>query len=511
MKLAHDLLTEPILSWRDRERQRHKTTLPGVLAQIASGKLADFPQLRAHQFHPWCMFLTQLAAIALHRAKQSDPCLSEEKWRELLLVLTSGKHEPWCLLVEDLSKPAFFQPPVPEGSVDGWKEKEHPDDVDMLATAKNHDVKTSIISSDDIEAWVYALMTLQTMQGYYGSKKYGIARMNKGNASRPRVGLTNELSVTSRFKRDLDVLFACWPKLISLGYRDTGKALIWTQPWDGKTTLAMNDLSPHFIEICRRMRCFPMNRGLKCECSTSEDRFCLPNVDGGDVGDPWIPIERSKGALNIRDNGFDYKLLTKLLLGDDFNQAPAQILRSDDHDPVYFVGAALARIEGGTEGLHERTLPLRGKALRMMFHPDDNVAFAARSQERVFRTKIMRNDVLQRALKELALKRVRRLTAKRLTTGGDWLSHNFDARVDEIFFDHLFATLELDNEKARLAWDCKLHKIAKIELQQVIDRACIEDIRRYEAISRAESKFDRCLSDRFPDVVATKAEQGAHP
>lgn len=68
MTTAHDLLAEPLLSWRDDEGERARTTLPGILEALASGRLTDFPRLRAHQIHPWCMFLTQLAAIALRRA-----------------------------------------------------------------------------------------------------------------------------------------------------------------------------------------------------------------------------------------------------------------------------------------------------------------------------------------------------------------------------------------------------------------------------------------------------------
>jgi CRISPR system Cascade subunit CasA len=39
------------------------------------------------------------------------------------------------------------------------------------------------------EHWFYALLTLQTMQGFLGAGNYGISRMNGGFASRPSVGL----------------------------------------------------------------------------------------------------------------------------------------------------------------------------------------------------------------------------------------------------------------------------------------------------------------------------------
>src|ERR1700737_1757656 len=83
MTMVHDLIVEPLLGWRDGARTRGTTTLPGILAQLASGELADFPHVRAHQLDPWSMFLTQLAAIALHHAERTDPQLSEEEWRSL--------------------------------------------------------------------------------------------------------------------------------------------------------------------------------------------------------------------------------------------------------------------------------------------------------------------------------------------------------------------------------------------------------------------------------------------
>ena len=69
--MVHDLLIEPVISWRDTRRQRGSATLPGVLAKLGTGELSDFPVARAHQLEPWCMFLTQLAAIALRRFSAS--------------------------------------------------------------------------------------------------------------------------------------------------------------------------------------------------------------------------------------------------------------------------------------------------------------------------------------------------------------------------------------------------------------------------------------------------------
>lgn len=491
--MAHDLLVEPILSWRDGRRRRGKTTLPGLLARLASGELADFPRVRTHQLDPWCMFLTQLAAIALHRARQSDPRISEDQWCQLLLALTDGAHEPWTLVVGDLSKPAFFQPPVPSGTIAGWKTSGSPDDIDVLATAKNHDVKAGLMHADEPEAWVYALCTLQTMQGYPGRGYNRVARMNGGYGNRPRVGLAADQSLSSRFLRDVVVLLDAWPILLHRGYSDKGVALVWTEAWDGRTSLAMHELAPHFIEVCWRTRCRADGVRLSCLYTTTQARRCLPEIETGDVGDPWIPVERATHkALTVGPNGLDYRLLTRLLFEGDFEPAAAQEPRIADGDPVLFIASALARGQGKTEGLHERALVLAGSVRRRLGEVDGRAVLGRRASARVTAAATMRKKVLYPALKQLAL-------------GGKPMPDDLDARVDDMFFDHLFETLTMGDDDARLAFEQRLAELAWRELQRAIDRCGCADARRFRAISDAERMFRACLRKSFPDAAAARA------
>ena len=496
--MDHDLLVDPLLTWRDTERRRGKTTLPGLLARLATGELGDFARVRAHQFHPWCMFLTQLAAIALHRAGSADPRLSDEGWRELLLGLTGGRHEPWSVVVEDLGRPAFFQPPVPEGTVDGWKRCESPDDIDILVTAKNHDVKAGVVRGEDLEGWVYAIATLQTMQGYPGRGYTRVARMKGGYGNRPRVGRASDHGLASRFLRDVEVLLTVWPGLLERGYRDDGVALVWAEPWDGGTSLAMGDLAPHFIEVCWRVRCRPTAYGPHWLYTTTRSRRCLPEVDDGDVGDPWIPVGRAAGgALTVGSRGFDYRLLVQLLFEADFEPAAAQKPREGDGDPVLFLASALARGQGKTQGLHERTLTLSGEARLKIGQPDTRASLGRRASERVLAADRMRSKVLFPALKQIAL-------------GDRVVDDEFTARVDDMFFDHLFATLDQSDDEAKFAFDRRLGGIAWTELQRAIEQCSVADARKFKAISEAEGVFRGCLKKNFPDLVAVQAkDEGA--
>lgn len=500
MTTAHNLITEPLLSWRDASRRRHKGTLPAILAALGDGTLGDFPRARAHQLDPWSMFLTQLAAIALHRSDRSDPRLSEEDWRSLLLGLTDGALEPWCLVVEDLYKPAFLQPPVPEGDIRDWKCHEHPDDLDVLVTSKSHDVKASLISGDDVEAWILSLVTLQTMQGYPGRGYNRISRMKGGYGSRPRVGLAPDRSLSARFVRDIDVLLGSWDALLHRGFREGGCALAWLPPWDGTSSLAMPDLSPHFIEICWRARCQSSAGSVICKYSTTETRRCLPEVDNGDAGDAWVPVERDgQGALTVGRGGFHYQLLAKLVFGGDFEDAAAQEFRPSDGDPMLFLASVMARGQGKTEGLHQRTLYLTGTPRRRLGRPDERAAIAVRAGHNVRQAEKMRSKVLFPALKKVSI-------------DGQSVDDEFYARIDEVFFDDLFASLDQEDEEAGLAWDRRLHEVAWVELQRAIDRCCVPSARWYRAVSDAESVFRVYLRKQFPTLVAAmepNALQGA--
>ena len=436
------------------------------------------------------MFLTQLAAIALHRAGRTDPRLDEDAWRRLLLALTEGRHEPWCVVVEDLGQPAFFQPPVPEASLNGWRTQASPDDIDVLVTAKAHDVKASLISGDDIEAWVYALVTLQTTQGYPGRGYTGVARMKGGYGNRPRVGLAPDQSLAARFLRDVTVLHDVWPTLTARGFADDGIGLVWTLPWDGKASLALNELAPHFIEVCWRVRCASDSGRLLCRYTTTETRRCVPEVDTGDVGDPWAPVERDGGMLTIGSRGFHYDLLRRLLFENDFEPAATQSLRAGDPDPTLLVATALARGQGKTEGLHERVLELTGGARRRLGRPDTRAMVGRRAEERVAATEKMHTKVLYPALRQLG------------AVAGD----GFDSRVDELFFQLLFATLDETDDDARLTWDRQLRDLAEDELQLAISRCALPSARRYKVVSAAEGMFAGCLKKNFPDIHALRPE-----
>lgn len=166
--------------------QAGRFSLPGLLAALARDEVRSFPALRPHQRPAWHMFLVLLAALALDRAGHDMVPETEAIWRDLLLALMGGDPQPWALSAPD-DKPAFLQPPAPPGL--NWQPVETADGIDMLITARNHDQKQQAAREAEPEDWVFALVSLQTMEGYGGAGHQGIARMNGGSSSRPLLGL----------------------------------------------------------------------------------------------------------------------------------------------------------------------------------------------------------------------------------------------------------------------------------------------------------------------------------
>ena len=134
------------------------------------------------------------------------PDVLKDFWREGIRALTEAEgcadDGAWTLVVEDWSRPAFMQSPAPDARAYSPKALT-PDVLDLLPTAKNHDLKSSRLAAFEPEDWVFALISLQTMSGVFGSGNYGVARMNGGYGSRAVAGLTTALGPGGRFLEDV--------------------------------------------------------------------------------------------------------------------------------------------------------------------------------------------------------------------------------------------------------------------------------------------------------------------
>lgn len=358
------MIDDPLIPL-DRREGRRSTTLPGVLAALARDEVEGFPGLLAHQRHGWFLFLAQLGAIALHRAGLDRAPGEEAAWRSLLLALTDGEPDPWRLIVPDLGRPAFLQPPIGKGSLDGYALlATEPDGIDVLVTAKAHDVKPWRIGAAEPHHWLYALLTLQTMQGYSGKMNYGIARMNGGFASRPLVELTASRRWGQRFLRALRIARESRDAILDRhpDYYHGDLALLWLRDWSSETSLSLRDLDPFFIEICRRVRLVQGPDGRIRAWGRNSDVPRVAAKDAsGNLGDPWIPISTDGKALTVGAGGFGYELVVKLLDDEDYRATPSlRVLPDDPSEGLWLHLAVLVRGQGETQGLHERWLLVPG-------------------------------------------------------------------------------------------------------------------------------------------------------
>ena len=384
------------------------STLPSRGSSRGSGSdgSSALTAVQAHQQHAVHAFLVQLAALALTRAGAREVAHEEPAWRALLLDCARADGagaEAFALVVADLAKPAFLQPPVPEGTLVGLK-SEHArpsEELDVLITAKNHDVKVDRVESPSIEHWVYALVTLQTMQGFLGAGNYGIARMNGGFASRPCVAFASAHGAAARFARDVEALLGARVTLVDrFGFGAKGQlGLVWCAPWDGRMSLAFDALDPFFIEVCRRIRLTCDDGVIVAHRGSSK----VPRIDtkelSGHTGDAWTPVDGKDGkALTMTEEGFTYERVRRLLFG-EYQPGAAGKARPDGSDRLW-LGQVLVRGQGKTGGYHERWVPVPPKARRMFTVADERaklgkcaqrwVELAATARLRVLKPAILR-------------------------------------------------------------------------------------------------------------------------
>lgn len=519
----YSLLTQPLI----RTAPHGAMTLPGVIAALARDEVEGFPALRPHQSPGWHMFLVQLATLALHEADHPDIPEDETAWAALLRGLTSDftEDEPWRLVVADATQPAFLQPPVPDG-VTLSKNVPSADALDLLITSRNHDLKQAVARGGQLEDWLFALVSLQTGEGYGGAGNQGIARMNGGSSSRcmlalaPLPGTAGEdtKTMTPRpgawFRRDVSVLLETRGQQLEnyahLEYPATGGIkLTWLEPWPEGKQLQIKELDIWFIEVCRRIRLRQSGEALSARKGTSKATRIAARHLKGVLGDPFAPVNKTDNkSFTLGGGDFNYRKLTELVLSGDWElpllAQPASFER--EGDTLMLIAQALARGNSKTEGFKSRALPIGGKVSR---------ALGARRAElhELARKQMATIKIFDKALgKALAL----------ITAGGDrekvkkdHYAHARDARdhldqtADTIFFKYLWQRFEAQ-EKGKEALQQEEKRFAEAlfgKAQRIFEAArpaipCAS-IFRPRAEARAGQVFFGEIKHNFPELFGT--------
>jgi CRISPR system Cascade subunit CasA len=502
------LLTEPIIRYRrSSDGQTVSVSLPDLFVALAGDEVRDYPALRPHQRHPWHAFLVQLAAIALHKAERTAVFETAQEWRDALLALTPDDPDgaAWCL-VSPPNRPAFLQAAVVGGSISEWKSEAYAaDEIDMLVTSKNHDLKGSRACRAQPEDWLFSLLSLQTQEGFLGAGNYGISRMNGGFASKPGVGVAAVGLPGARWVRDIAALLARRDRTIEAhGFQDEGGlALVWLAPWDGLDSLSFAKLDPFYIEICRRLRLRCVDGKVMSVGTGSKAARIAAKQLNGLTGDAWTPIDLEGGkALTITANGFNYKLVSELMFGGKYLPPTTHNLDQPvSGSSLIFITQGIARGQGKTEGYHERRVPISPK-VRGLLITNQKAQLERISGQRITAIGDVRG-LLRYALVVLFesgdVKDIRQ-ASKAHEAKVRKFSASFEGTEDARFFSDLNEEIDAADPSAqRLQWLLGLVERAEAILKKAFDAGPRSGIQKYRAQSAALSRFHGGLhSDKFP-------------
>jgi CRISPR system Cascade subunit CasA len=504
-ELQFSLLTKPLIRYRRADDGCTVcASLPQLFVALAADEVRDYPALRPHQRHPWHAFLVQLAAIALHKAERTLAFETTDEWRDALLALTPDDPDgaAWCL-VSPPSRPALLQAAVVGGSIAEWKSEAFAaDEIDMLVTSKNHDIKGSRARRSQPEDWLFALLSLQTQEGILGAGNYGISRMNRGYASRPGVGVAAVGLHGARWMRDITALLAHRERTVEeRGLQgEDGLALVWLAPWDGLGSLSFSTLDPFYIEICRRIRLQSVGDEIKSIGTGSKAARIAAKELNGLTGDAWTPIDVEGGkALTITSNGFNYKLVSELMFGGKYQSPVAQNLtKSANEQNLVFIAQGVTRGQGKTEGYHERRVPISPKVRSLL---------VANQKEPLARLATQRIAVIGEVRKLLWLALAVLFASGNSgdsSEGNKAKASKFSAPLeraeDARFFDDLNEEIEATDRAAQhLQWTLGLVDRAEAILKIAFDAGPRNGVQKYRAQSAALSRFHGGLrSDKSP-------------
>ena len=473
----YNILSDPLIRMDKSGGSRLEASLPEVYSALMADEVESFPALRPHQRHAWHAFLVQLGAMAMHRAGLTEPPSDAGEWRRIIHALTSDNpnDEPWQLVVDDITKPAFMQPPA--SAQDKGKEYQFPaytpDELDVIETSKNHDLKSAVAKQSDYDDWILGLISVQT-QGGRGDRYYqGISRMKGSGYSRTAFSITTcEGGWSYRFglhlKRDITVLTQQWnlfigeiPDFLNTA---TGHKLLWTVKWDGtkQEAISLNALYPLYIEVCRRIRlCLDADGSLYGCKATSRDAPRIGTNDiKGHVGDPWTAVDSKGEALGLRVRGFSYRQVVDCLDGEKYRLPflcyPTESEKQPDMK-VALVARGIARFSEGpratTSGYKERIIPLRHRVVRVFGR-----AGGVQELGDIARERIEQSGTIQSILRHAIAAFVGQDNARRINSilqsrsqdnqlrkkVDEWVNR-LDEIVDTHFFDALQTEFEADD------------------------------------------------------------------
>lgn len=496
--------------------ERRSLSLPALLAALGRGEVENLTGVQRHQADAFHIFLCYLAGAVLDQAGENNPIQDEAFWLDGIRRLTGrDDDDAWTLVVDDPTRPAFMQPPIPTaGAFNSYKPKAAtPDELDVLQTAKNHDLKGTRLIEATPETWSLALISMQTMSGFLGKGNYGICRMNGGFASRPCVASNTSLQPSRRWQEDIvrlmerldDLLRPPWV------FHRNGHRLLWLMPWDGAAGLGLDTLHPLFIEICRLVRLIPADQNIRALGKPANAaRITGSKETAGNVGDPWIPLRRNdQAAFTASARGFHPELLRDLIITQEsYQPAAMQTLRAGDA-PAWFHASVLVRGQGTTDGYHEARIYIAPKAKQLLLRagePRDRLGRL--SDWALTRARDVRGKALRPALFMLVEGGPEGWPDTGRCEAGQWVDSwltRYEQNWANGYFPWLWQTIDQTDEVARARWLGELQELAQRVLEDALRGAPQCTGRRYRGKVRASGLFHSAFHKHFKEEMIDAA------
>ena len=501
----YSLVSEKLFPIRTDDDRMQMLSLPDVLSYLSTGKDIIFSDLQIHQQHAWHAFLVQLAAMGLASNSIDEANgMDSESWKSILLGMTDGDENPWCLIVSDWDKPAFMQPPSPKGthfkSADNRKTIS---ELDILVLSKSHDVKINKIAKPSKSQWIFNLITYQTMSGVLGRENYNIARMNSGLGSRPCVTLKFGNNWGLRFLREVNSALKIRAEMatddiLGFSYNNAhGHQLLWTLTWDGLNQINIEDCDTLFIEVCRRIRLQEDNHVIEAYFTGSKNQRMNAAFLKGRTGDLWTPLDTSKDsvtALTVSEAGFSYELMRRILFEDQLVFSPLLSAQIDADDDFEIYAEVVSRGQGKTAGFHKRILPMPKKISRLFSTQTSKQALAERAKEYVDDAKCIKK------IMKIALLVFLQGNKPKLNYDDhrhEKIVQRLDNSIDSLFFHHLWETSEMEPTEARIIWRNELSEEALRMLHQAFNSLPCPESRKYKSMTYSERAFRSQVYQQF--------------
>lgn len=488
----HNLLTDPLLRVLDRAGTLHRCSLPEALHLLVRDEADQFPGLEAFQASAWHSFLVQLGVLAT-RPGRAIP-YNASSWTTHLLELAPAF--AWHLVVDDLTQPAFLQPPVLETDAP-WVDFDAPDDIDVLVTSRNWDPKKSRgIDTVELDVWIFALVHRQTCASHGGVGRYAANRLATSSSARATVCIAPSLRPGARFVHDVEALL---PPAEDAAVELSGPhTLLWLLPWDGAKTsgLMREDLGAHFIEVAARIR---LRRFKGTQLRAQIAGVQASRIDWslrGFLADPWCPrrAPKKKGAdpnapprlYSLDTRRFSYAMIVDVLWGEGWTRGR---LQESVPSTRWLLCRSIQGDQGKTDGFYTRDLLLPAEFGTNAGYD----TFGRRAKARTELTASLERDALGRAfragiLQGLASDLTPPGKGSKLPAGADLqladLRTAFTAAVDAIFFPRLWvATDDLH------PWFDEISRIGLACLRQALAKTLLPTSRRQAISAFAERAY----------------------